>query len=293
MKDRANIEYQYLQLLRDLTLFTSNKKDDRTGVGTHSIFGKLLRHDMATGFPLLTTKDVWFRGVFEELMWFLNGDTDVRNLKAKNVNIWNDDFYKHYLKTAENPVEQKDFDYDMPNTPIYGHQWRNLKIDQIKRAIELLKTDPNSRKNIVSSWNVEQISEMVLEPCHVMFQLYTRDGTKFENCEGKKVVSLMWYQRSADCFLGLPFNIASYALLLELIADHCGMVAGDLIVTIGDAHIYNNHLEAVEKQLKNIPKLSPRIKIKNKRENIWDYQISDIEIIGYENCGKIFAKLNT
>lgn len=290
----SNIEFQYLELLRKLTNnHIAFSKKDRTNTGTQSIFGYMLSHDMNIGFPLLTTKYVWFKGVFEELMWFLRGDTNVNTLREKGIHIWDDDFYKFYKKKYNNNQKQEDFNYEMPTSPIYGHQWRNLKVDQIKRAIHLLKTEPDSRKNIVSSWNVEQINDMVLEPCHTLFQLYTRDGTSYEECEGKKVLSLMWYQRSADVLLGLPFNIASYGLLLTLLAEHCDMIVGELKVSIGDAHLYNNHIEAANTQLKHIPKMLPKIKIKNKKENIWDYQLEDIEIIDYNHYGKIKAKLNT
>jgi thymidylate synthase len=290
---RGSIEPQYLELLRDLLSIHSNKKSDRTGTGTHSLFGYTLRHNMFNGFPLLTTKTVWLKGIFEELMWFLRGETDVRILQQKNVHIWDDDFYKHYLKTATDPVAQKDFDYDIPNTPIYGHQWRNLNVDQIKDVINQIQTNPDSRRIIINNWNVEQINQMVLPPCHVLSQFYTRNGTEFENCADKKVLSLLFYQRSADTFLGLPYNIASYALLLELMASHCDMVAGDLVVMLGDVHLYNNHIEAAETQIKRIPNLCPKIKILNKKSNIWDYKYEDIELIDYKSQGVIKATLNT
>lgn len=253
------IHTPYEDLLRDV-LETGTEKGDRTGTGTRSVFGRQLRYDLSDSFPLLTTKKVFFKGVAEELLWFLDGDTNAHHLAEKGVHIWDD---------------WADESGDLG--PIYSAQWRHWRgyhggeIDQISHSLDLLKNDPESRRNIVSAWNVGDLDKMALEPCHAMFQLYVADGR----------LSLQVYQRSADLFLGVPFNIASYALLCHMFAQQAGLEVGDLVWTGGDCHIYSNHIEQVKEQLSREPRPYPQLKL-HKRGGMFDYTADDIEVVGYD-----------
>ena len=288
------IEEQYRALLGTL-LENSTEKSDRTGTGTRSVFGRQIRHQMKGGFPLLTTKRMAVKTMMTELKWFLKGDTNIKYLVDNNCNVWNGDAYKKYKdNTSEeygnDPDTLEEF-IDRIKTdehfaavwgelgPIYGKQWRKWKqedvleygykegevlIDQIADLINELKTNPDSRRLMVSAWNVGELSEMTLPPCHYGFQLYTRDSTREEKIvnPGKyKVVSLMWNQRSVDTALGLPFNIASYGMLLTLLAEEVGMIPGELIGNFGDTHLYSNHLEGAKEQIERESYELPKIEI--------------------------------
>ena len=252
---------QYLDLLQRI-LNEGTRKDDRTGTGTVSVFGHQMRFDLSEGFPLLTTKKMFTRGIIEELLWFISGDTNKKTLQAKNVHIWDawgDD------ETGE-------------LGPIYGHQWRAWQdydggsIDQLMNAIETIKTNPDSRRIIVSSWNVAQIDQMGLPPCHCFFQFYVADGK----------LSLQLYQRSADTFLGVPFNIASYALLVMMVAQVTGLQPGTFVHTLGDAHIYLNHLDQVKLQLSREPLPLPAMVLNPDVKDIRDFRIEDFHLEGYQ-----------
>ena len=282
-----SIDKQYQDLLRDI-LQNGVSKGDRTGTGTVSVFGRQIRHKMSDGFPLLTTKRMPFKSIVTELIWFLRGDTNIKYLVDNGCNIWNGDAYKNYCKIA-GAYEEPDYDVHIEDLeenkvrlmtlpefvervktdsnfarvwgdlgPIYGRQWRNWDaifdggIDQITNLINDLKTNPDSRRLMVSAWNVDELYKMALPPCHYGFQVYTRPTTREEKIEnpGKyRAISLMWNQRSVDTFLGLPFNIASYGMLLELIAKECNMVPDELIGNLGDVHLYSNHIEQAKKQI--------------------------------------------
>ncbi|QIG58668.1 thymidylate synthase [Gordonia phage DatBoi] len=254
-------ETPYEDLLRDI-LETGTPKADRTGTGTLSKFGAQLRYDLAEGFPLITTKRVHFKSIAYELLWFLRGDTNVQWLNDNGVTIWD---------------EWADAGGNLG--PVYGAQWRHWHvddggsswIDQIAAAVELLREDPDSRRNVVSAWNVGELSEMALHPCHIMFQLYVADGK----------LSCQLYQRSADLFLGVPFNIASYALLAHMFAQQAGLRVGELIWTGGDCHIYNNHVDQALMQLRRRPRPYPRLAL-HPATSIFDYRYEDIEIVGYD-----------
>lgn len=251
---------QYLDLLRHI-LENGTDKSDRTGTGTRSVFGHQMRFDLDDGFPLLTTKKVHLKSIIHELLWFLNGDTNVRYLQDNGVRIWN---------------EWAGPDGDLGH--IYGYQWRSWPdydgghIDQISRAIDDIKHNPDSRRIIVSSWNVADIPNMNLPPCHAFFQFYVADGR----------LSLQLYQRSADCFLGVPFNIASYALLLQMVAQVCGLRPGEFIHTTGDTHIYNNHFDQVRLQLTREPRQLPRMIINPDVKDIFGFRYEDFRLEGYD-----------
>ncbi|MBA2872347.1 thymidylate synthase [Anoxybacillus calidus] len=251
---------QYLDLLNDI-LENGVKKDDRTGTGTLSVFGRQLRFDLQKGFPLLTTKKLHIRSIIHELLWFLSGDTNIKYLQENGVTIWD---------------EWADENGDLG--PVYGAQWRSWKgadgqtIDQISEVIEQIKTNPNSRRLLVSAWNVAEIDKMKLPPCHYAFQFYVADGK----------LSCMWQQRSVDTFLGLPFNIASYALLTHMIAQQCDLEVGELIFTGGDVHLYLNHIEQAKLQLTREPRPLPKLVIKRKPDSIFDYKFEDFEIVDYD-----------
>ncbi|WP_240371614.1 thymidylate synthase [Anoxybacteroides rupiense] len=250
---------QYLQLLEDI-LENGIEKTDRTGVGTRSVFGRQLRFDLQQGFPLLTTKKLHIRSIIYELLWFLSGNTNVRYLQENGVTIWD---------------EWADENGELG--PVYGAQWRSWKgadgktVDQISQVIEQIKTNPDSRRLLVSAWNVAEIDKMKLPPCHYAFQFYVADGK----------LSCMWQQRSVDTFLGLPFNIASYALLTHMIAQQCELEVGELVFTGGDVHLYLNHLEQARLQLTREPRPLPKLVIKRKPDSIFDYQFEDFEIVDY------------
>lgn len=303
------LDLKYQNLLLDI-LENGVEKADRTGTGTISVFGRQIRHDMSEGFPILTTKKMATKSIMTELKWFLKGDTNIKYLVENGCNIWNGDAYKQYVDIECNPphdhsLSQSEFIEKIKTNdkfaeewgelgPIYGKQWRSWNaccsmicsahqpIDQIKNLIEELKTNPDSRRLMVSAWNVGEIDDMVLPPCHYGFQLYTRDSTREEKIvnPGKyKVVSLMWNQRSVDTFLGLPFNIASYATLLQLIADECDMIAGELIGNLGDVHLYKNHIQQAKEQIVREPYKLPTIELSNVDilNGEFDYEIKDYE----------------
>ena len=261
---------QYLQLLEHV-LKNGTKKEDRTGTGTISVFGYQMRFDLEKGFPLLTTKKIHFKSVVHELLWFITGETNIKYLNDNGVRIWNE--------------------WADPNGelgPIYGYQWRSWthstgeKTDQLKNIIEDLKNKPDSRRHIVSAWNVGDLDKMKLPPCHILFQFYVAGGK----------LSCQLYQRSADIFLGVPFNIASYALLMQLIALQTGLKVGEFIHTLGDAHIYLNHLEQVKTQLKRIPGELPKIEINNKVPDIFSYKYNDIQLLNYSPQEHIKAEIS-
>lgn len=251
---------QYLNLLNRI-LTEGTQKGDRTGTGTLSIFGHQMRFDLRDGFPLLTTKKLHLKSIIYELLWFLRGDTNVRYLQEHGVRIWN---------------EWADENGELG--PVYGHQWRSWPdykggtIDQIKNVVEMIKHDPDSRRMLVTAWNPAEVEDMALPPCHCLFQFYVADGR----------LSLQLYQRSADSFLGVPFNIASYALLLQMIAQVTGLEAGEFIHTTGDTHLYLNHLEQAKLQLTREPRLLPKMKINPDVKDIFDFKYEDFELIGYD-----------
>lgn len=253
------IRTPYEDLLREI-LADGAAKSDRTGTGTRSVFGRQLRFDLSEGFPLITTKKVHLKSIVYELLWFLRGDSNVRWLQDHGVTIWD---------------EWADDNGDLG--PVYGVQWRSWPtpdghhIDQIAQALETLKSNPDSRRNIVSAWNVSEISNMALPPCHLLFQFYVADGK----------LSCQLYQRSADMFLGVPFNIASYALLTHMMAQQAGLDVGEFIWTGGDCHIYDNHIEQCELQVSREPRPYPTLKLR-KADSIFDYAYEDIEVIGYD-----------
>lgn len=251
---------QFHQLMHHV-LEHGAQKSDRTGTGTLSVFGYQMRFDLAEGFPLVTTKKLHLKSIIYELLWFLSGNTNNQWLKERGVSIWDE--------------------WAAPNGdlgPVYGYQWRSWPapngehIDQIKEIIHTIKTNPDSRRIIVSAWNVADIPKMALAPCHAFFQFYVANGK----------LSCQLYQRSADIFLGVPFNIASYALLTHMVAEQCNLQPGEFIWTGGDCHLYSNHLEQVKLQLSRTPYPLPSLKIHRKPESIFDYQFEDFEIVGYE-----------
>ena len=251
---------QYLNLLNRI-LTEGTQKGDRTGTGTLSIFGHQMRFDLRDGFPLLTTKKLHLKSIIYELLWFLRGDTNVHYLQEHGVRIWN---------------EWADENGELG--PVYGHQWRSWPdykggtIDQIKNVVEMIKHNPDSRRMLVTAWNPAEVDDMALPPCHCLFQFYVADGR----------LSLQLYQRSADSFLGVPFNIASYALLLQMIAQVTGLEAGEFIHTTGDTHLYLNHLEQAKLQLTREPRPLPKMKINPDVKDIFDFKYEDFELIGYD-----------
>ena len=251
---------QYLDLLRHI-MEHGTVKSDRTGVGTKSVFGYQMRFNLAEGFPLLTTKKVHLRSIIHELLWFIAGDTNIKYLHDNKVTIWD---------------EWADENGDLG--PVYGHQWRSWatpqggKIDQLANVVEQLKKNPNSRRHIVSAWNPGEVDNMALPPCHAMFQFYVADNK----------LSCQLYQRSADVFLGVPFNIASYALLTQMIAQVCGYELGEFVHTLGDTHIYLNHFEQVETQLSREPRELPKMEINPDVKSIFDFKYKDFNLINYD-----------
>ncbi len=252
---------QYLDLLQTV-IDNGVKKEDRTGTGTISVFGHQMRFDLSQGFPMLTTKKLHLKSIVHELLWFLKGSTNVQYLQENGVRIWNE-----WAKE------------DGELGPIYGYQWRSWPdykgghIDQIQQVIESIKTNPNSRRHLVSAWNVGSIDDMQLPPCHILFQFYVANGK----------LSCQLYQRSADIFLGVPFNIASYALLTLMVAQVCGLEAGDFVHTLGDAHIYLNHLEQVNLQLTREPMPLPTLTINPNRLDINDFVFDDFWLTNYQS----------
>jgi thymidylate synthase len=252
---------QYLDLL-DHVIKNGAKKSDRTGTGTISVFGYQSRYNLAEGFPVLTTKKLHLKSIIHELLWFLTGDTNIKYLQEKGVRIWN---------------EWADKDGNLG--PVYGYQWRSWPtpdgrhIDQISQVVESLKNNPDSRRHLISAWNVGQIDQMNLPPCHILIQFYVADGK----------LSCQLYQRSADIFLGVPFNIASYALLTLMMAQVCNLQPGEFVHTLGDAHIYLNHMEQVKLQLSREPYPLPQMKINPEVKSIFDFKYEDFELVGYQS----------
>lgn len=343
-----SLDKQYLNLLQDI-LDNGHVKGDRTGTGTISVFGRTIRHKMSEGFPLLTTKEMHWPSIVNELLWFISGSDDIRDLWKRNVRIWDGDWYKNYKNSCSSPYELKeikqkvkDGDTSFPDDmfslgPIYGKQWRkwkshkteylkaangpgieaNLQIDQLENVMEALKTNPDSRRMMVSAWNVAEIDDMTLPPCHYGFQVYTRELTleerftywfhkkepnrtvvdELENSPEehqhnyfdkvgipKRELSLKWDQRSVDVPLGLPFNIASYGVLLLMLADEMNMVPGELIGYLGDTHIYMNQIDGVKEQLKREPYELPTVFI---RDGMYSCSLGDILLENYKSHGKI------
>lgn len=260
---------QYLDLLHRI-LEEGKVKTDRTGTGTKSVFGHQMRFNMEDGFPLLTTKKLHLKSIIYELLWFLKGDTNVKYLQEHGVRIWN---------------EWADENGDLG--PVYGHQWRSWPdhhggtIDQIQNVIDLIKHHPDSRRMLVTAWNPADISEMALPPCHCLFQFYVTDGR----------LSLQLYQRSADTFLGVPFNIASYALLLQMMAQVTGLKAGDFIHTTGDTHLYLNHIEQAKLQLTRTPRELPQMKLNPDVKSLFDFRYEDFELLNYNPWPHIKAEV--
>jgi thymidylate synthase len=337
-----NVDKQYQALLQDI-LNNGIEKKDRTGTGTLSVFGRQIRHKMSEGFPLLTTKKMAWKTMVTELLWFLRGDTNIKYLVDNDCHIWDGDAYKNYQKTMtewfgnESQLTKEQFidkiktDNEFASKwgdlgPIYGAQWRNwtlhnvgpndsfpIYVDQIRLLIEQLKTNPDSRRLMVSAWNVGELDQMVLPPCHYGFQVYTRELSEGERGlllqpygldpltkEGRdrlweennlptRAISLMWNQRSVDTFLGLPFNIASYGLLLMLIADEVGMIADELIGNLGDTHLYLNHIEQSKQQIGRIPYELPTVHV---RDGIESFMPGDIILENYQSHPPIKAPLS-
>lgn len=317
-----NLDHQYQKLLRDI-LRNGKTKEDRTGTGTLSVFGRQIRHDMAEGFPLLTTKKMPFKTITTELLWFLRGDTNIKYLVENGCNIWNGDAYKKYTSFMDNLTQEEFIEKIKTNDefakewgelgPIYGKQWRDWKtfftqkqgVDQIKNLIEELKTNPDSRRLMVSAWNVGELEHMTLPPCHYGFQVYTREMSLEErnlkwclsigkhpvfgqdldhedfDAKGfpRRTISLMWNQRSVDTFLGLPFNIASYGLLLMLLAKEVNMLPDELIGNLGDTHLYLNHVKQAEEQVRREPFQLPLLFINDELWNPDQDLLSQIEYV--------------
>ena len=296
---------QYLDLLKKIKT-EGVVKSDRTGTGTRSIFGYQMRFDLSKGFPLLTTKRVFLKGVIHELLWFLAGDTNIKYLVDNGVHIWDNDAYRFYkelcAKGGVEPVTMEEFlAAAQQQTPsplegyaygdlknVYGYQWRSWgkpdggKIDQIKEVINTIKNNPDSRRMIVSAWNVADVEDMALPPCHTMFQFYVAEGK----------LSCQLYQRSADTFLGVPFNIASYALLTMMIARECGLEAGEFVHTLGDTHLYLNHMEQVDEQLSREPRALPTMHLNPEVKSVFDFRYEDFTLEGYDPHPTIKAPMS-
>ena len=296
---------QYLDLLTRIKT-EGVVKSDRTGTGTKSVFGHQMRFDLSQGFPLLTTKKVFLKGIIHELLWFLNGDTNIKYLVDNGVHIWDNDAYRYYnelcVKEGVLPVAMEEFlraaqeGIDSPIegykfgdlNHVYGYQWRSWPrpngevIDQIQQTVDLIKNNPDSRRIIVSAWNVADVEKMALPPCHTLFQFYVADGK----------LSCMLYQRSADTFLGVPFNIASYALLTMMMAHVCGLEAGEFVHTLGDTHLYLNHLEQVDEQLSRTPRALPKMRLNPDVKSIFDFKYEDFTLEGYDPYPTIKAPMS-
>jgi len=311
------LEEPYLQLARDI-LDHGTYKDDRTGTGTYSLFGAQMRFNLADGFPILTTKKVPFGLIKSELLWFLHGDTNIQFLLKHHNHIWDEWAFKNWVTSPAyqgpdmtnfehrrlddpdfKPVYQatmQQFDDQILNDDdfaakfgnlgdVYGAQWRHWQtrsgetIDQIANVIDMIKKTPDSRRLIVSAWNPEDVPSMALPPCHTLFQFYVADGK----------LSCQLYQRSGDVFLGVPFNIASYALLTALIAKETGLQVGEFVHTLGDAHIYTNHVDQIKEQLQRTPKAAPKLQLSGDHQSIFDYQMRDIKLVGYDPAPAIKA----
>ena len=278
---------KYLDYLQDI-LDHGTRHADRTGTGTTRVFGRQLRFDLTEGVPLLTTKRVWMRGVTEELLWFLRGETNIQSLVQASVSIWTDWPLKRYREETGNDISQEDFERRIAEDdafaeqwgdlgPVYGKQWRDFegpsrRVDQIARLVDGLREQPHSRRHVVSVWHPAQVQDTALPPCHYAFQCFVEDGR----------LSLMWQQRSVDSFLGLPFNIASYALLTHMLAHQADLTPHELIFHGGDCHIYHNHVEQVNEQLTREPYDRPTLRLRE-RNSIFDYTADDVTIEDYEH----------
>lgn len=289
---------QYLDMCRYI-LEHGEDRPDRTGTGTRSVFGYQTRYDLREGFPLLTTKKMYLRPIAEELLWFIKGDTNIKYLVDRNVKIWNEWPYEDFKKsedfngeTLEEFVEKIKNDDDFAKKhgnlgPVYGAQWRNFNnegTDQLMKLIDSLKNNPFSRRHIISAWNPSQVDEMALPPCHTLMQFYVSSDKKYLSCQ--------LYQRSADTFLGVPFNIASYALLTCMLAQVCGYKPKEFIHTIGDAHIYKNHFDVVKTQIEREPLPLPRLVLNKDIDNLFDFKIEDIKLEGYQSHGPLKGKVS-
>lgn len=289
---------QYLDMCRYI-LEHGEDRPDRTGTGTRSVFGYQTRYDLREGFPLLTTKKMYLRPIAEELLWFIKGDTNIKYLVDRNVKIWNEWPYEDFKKsedfngeTLEEFVEKIKNDDDFAKKhgnlgPVYGAQWRNFNnegTDQLMKLIDSLKNNPFSRRHIISAWNPSQVDEMALPPCHTLMQFYVSSDKKYLSCQ--------LYQRSADTFLGVPFNIASYALFTCMLAQVCGYEPKEFIHTIGDAHIYKNHFDVVKTQIEREPLPLPRLVLNKDIDNLFDFKIEDIKLEGYQSHGPLKGKVS-
>lgn len=289
---------QYLDMCRYI-LEHGEDRPDRTGTGTRSVFGYQTRYDLREGFPLLTTKKMYLRPIAEELLWFIKGDTNIKYLVDRNVKIWNEWPYEDFKKsedfngeTLEEFVEKIKNDDEFAKKhgnlgPVYGAQWRNFNnegTDQLMKLIDSLKNNPLSRRHIISAWNPSQVDEMALPPCHTLMQFYVSSDKKYLSCQ--------LYQRSADTFLGVPFNIASYALLTCMLAQVCGYEPKEFIHTIGDAHIYKDHFDVVKTQIEREPLPLPHLVLNKDIDNLFDFKIEDIKLEGYQSHGPLKGKVS-
>jgi thymidylate synthase len=289
---------QYLDMCQFI-LEHGEDRPDRTGTGTRSVFGYQTRYDLREGFPLLTTKKMYLRPIAEELLWFIKGDTNIKYLVDRNVKIWNEWPYEDFKKsedfngeTLEEFVEKIKNDDEFAKKhgnlgPVYGAQWRNFNnegTDQLVKLIDSLKNNPFSRRHIISAWNPSQVDEMALPPCHTLMQFYVSSDQKYLSCQ--------LYQRSADTFLGVPFNIASYALLTCMLAQVCGYEPKEFIHTIGDAHIYKNHFDVVKTQIEREPLPLPHLVLNKDIDNLFDFKIEDIKLEGYQSHGPLKGKVS-
>ncbi len=289
---------QYLDMCRYI-LEHGEDRPDRTGTGTRSVFGYQTRYDLREGFPLLTTKKMYLRPIAEELLWFIKGDTNIKYLVDRNVKIWNEWPYEDFKKsedfngeTLEEFVEKIKNDDEFAKKhgnlgPVYGAQWRNFNnegTDQLMKLIDSLKNNPFSRRHIISAWNPSQVDEMALPPCHTLMQFYVSSDQKYLSCQ--------LYQRSADTFLGVPFNIASYALLTCMLTQVCGYEPKEFIHTIGDAHIYKDHFDVVKTQIEREPLPLPHLVLNKDIDNLFDFKIEDIKLEGYQSHGPLKGKVS-
>lgn len=294
---------QYLDLLRRIRT-EGVVRGDRTGTGTQGVFGHQMRFDLREGFPLLTTKKVFLKGVIHELLWFLRGDTNIAALVGAGVHIWDNDAYRYYTelcaRAGQPAVDRETFLARVGEASpldgyrygdlnhVYGYQWRSWpapdggSIDQIAQVVETIRRNPESRRMLVSAWNVAEVAQMALPPCHVLFQFYVAEGR----------LSCLLYQRSADTFLGVPFNIASYALLTMMVAQVCGLEAGEFIHTLGDAHLYLNHLEQADEQLSRTPRPLPVMHLNPEVRSLFDFRYEDFRLEGYDPWPAIKAPMS-
>lgn len=289
---------QYLDMCK-YVMENGEDRDDRTGTGTRSIFGYQTRYNLLDGFPLITTKKMFLRPIAEELLWFIKGDTNIKYLVDRNVRIWNEWPYEDYKKhpdykgeTIEEFVEKIKTDDEFAKKhgdlgPVYGAQWRNFNnegIDQLAKLVDSLQNNPFSRRHIISAWNPAQVDNMALPPCHSFLQFYVSADKKYLSCQ--------LYQRSADIFLGVPFNIASYALMTAMLAQSCGYIAKEFIHTIGDAHIYKDHFDVIHEQISREPLPKCKLVLNSEVKSIFDFKIEDIKIENYQSHGKLVGKVS-